>query len=174
MRPTRHIEPQGVLIVCLHSVPEFVLHSSPLRSAASIVANSNFVRVVLDTNVLISASLKPGGLEAAVVAAALRGDVEAWVTDPVWAEYEEVLARPKFAGVREASRRMLESLSQKVQRTAPVITADAASDEDDNRFLECAAAADAAFLVTGNLRHYPAEFGRTRMVNARSLLQETA
>ncbi len=144
------------------------------------MANSNFVRVVLDTNVLISASLKPGGLEAAVVKAVLAGHVEAWVTDPVWAEYEEVLARPKFAGVLDASQRMLDGLRTRVQRTTAEIVASAASDEDDNRFLECAAAAEAAFLVTGNLRHYPAEFGNTRMVNARGfaaasgLLQEPA
>jgi predicted nucleic acid-binding protein len=43
----------------------------------------------------------------------------------------------------------------------------AASDEDDNRFLECAAAAGAEYLVTGNLRHYPAAHGSTQVVNAR-------
>ncbi len=115
-----------------------------------------------------------------MVKAVLAGHVEAWVTDPVWAEYEEVLARPKFAGVLDASQRMLDGLRTRVQRTTAEIVASAASDEDDNRFLECAAAAEAAFLVTGNLRHYPAEFGCTRMVNARGfaaasgLLQEPA
>jgi predicted nucleic acid-binding protein len=46
----------------------------------------------------------------------------------------------------------------------------AASDEDDNRFLECALSAGADFLVTGNLRHYPEIFGTTRIVNARGFL----
>ena len=137
------------------------------------MANSSFVRVVLDTNVLISAALKPGGLEAAVVAAALAGQLEAWVTEPVWAEYEEVLARPKFAAIREASRQILDSLRDRVVRTTPGEVVSAASDEDDNRFLECAAAAEAQWLVTGNLKHYPAEFGVTRMVNARGFANET-
>jgi putative PIN family toxin of toxin-antitoxin system len=137
------------------------------------VANSNFVRVVLDTNVLISAALKPNGLEASVVAEALAGRLEVWVTDQVWAEYEEVLARPKFAKVRQCAVELLGALSDRVRRTSPSAPVTSALDEDDNRFLECAAAADAAYLVTGNLRHYPVEFGSTRMVNARGFADAT-
>jgi putative PIN family toxin of toxin-antitoxin system len=127
------------------------------------------VRVVLDTNVLISAALKPGGLEAAVVKLVMEGRLEAWVTSEVLAEYEEVLARPKFAGVRETSRGILDILQTRARRTTALTTATLALDEDDNRFIECADAAQAEFLITGNLRHYPAEWGATRAVNARGL-----
>jgi putative PIN family toxin of toxin-antitoxin system len=127
--------------------------------------------VVLDTNVLISAALKPEGLEAAVVNLVLAGILEAWVTAEVWSEYEEVLARPKFEKVREGSRQILAALDPRARRTTAVTAPVAAFDEDDNRFLECAQAALADFLVTGNLRHYPAECGVTRMVNARGLLE---
>lgn len=120
---------------------------------------------------LISAALKPEGLEAAVVNLVLAGVLEAWVTAEVWGEYEEVLARPKFEKVREASRDVLMALDSRVRRTTAVTAPAAAFDEDDNRFLECAQAAEANFLVTGNLRHYPAECGVTRMVNARGLLE---
>jgi len=130
------------------------------------------VRLVLDTNVLISAALKPGGLEAALVNAVLTGTVEAWVTAEVWSEYEEVFERRKFAAVREESRRMLDSLQTRVKQTTAVTTETAALDEDDNRFLECARAAEADFLVTGNLRHYPPGCGVTRVVNARGFFDE--
>jgi predicted nucleic acid-binding protein len=40
----------------------------------------------------------------------------------------------------------------------------------DNRFLECAGAAEAEFLVTGNKRHFPKRWKKTRVVNARGLL----
>jgi uncharacterized protein len=129
------------------------------------------VRVVLDTNVLISAALKPEGLEAAVVTLVFAGVLEAWVTAEVWAEYEEVLARPKFEKVREASRHILRTLDPQVRRTTAGAVSTDAFDEDDNRFVECALAARAEFLVTGNLRHYPAGCGVTRMVNARGLLE---
>lgn len=134
------------------------------------MANSNLVRIVLDTNVLISAALKPDGLEATVVNSVLSGRIEAWVTDEVWAEYEEVLARPKFAGVRGLSRRILDDLGSCVQRTTAAGVATGAADEDDNRFLECAQAAGADYLITGNLRHYPAEWCGTRLVNARGFV----
>jgi putative PIN family toxin of toxin-antitoxin system len=137
------------------------------------VANSKFVRVVLDTNVLISAALKPGGLEAAVVQSVIAGRLEAWVTPEVWAEYEEVLARPKFAFLREASRRMLDDLGARAQRTVAGAAATLALDEDDNRFIECAQAAQAEYLVTGNLRHYPPAWGATTAVNARGLFDAT-
>lgn len=128
------------------------------------------MRVVLDTNVLISAALKPDGREAAVVNAVVAGELEAWITDEVWAEYEAVLDRPKFAAVREASRRILETLNRLARKTTALARSTAALDEDDNRFIECAEAAAADFLVTGNRRHYPAVFGAIRTVNARELL----
>jgi putative PIN family toxin of toxin-antitoxin system len=121
--------------------------------------------------VLISAALKPGGLEAAVVNSVLAGEFEAWVTTEILTEYEEVLARPKFAALREGSRCMLDALQRCARRTCAIATANIALDEDDNRFIECAEAAQAHFLVTGNLRHYPAAWGVTRAVNARGLFE---
>jgi predicted nucleic acid-binding protein len=43
-------------------------------------------------------------------------------------------------------------------------------DERDNRFLECAEAANAEFLVTGNRRHFPEVWKTTRIVSARELI----
>jgi predicted nucleic acid-binding protein len=43
-------------------------------------------------------------------------------------------------------------------------------DPDDNKFLECAQAAGADYLVTGNKRHFPKRWGKTKVVNARELL----
>ena len=44
------------------------------------------------------------------------------------------------------------------------------TDDTDNRFLECAEAAGADFLVTGNKRHFPRRWEKTQIVNARELL----
>jgi len=133
-----------------------------------------FVRVVLDTNVLISAVLNPDGLEAGVVNAVLGGTLEAWITAEMWAEYEEVFARRKFAGVRQPSREMLDGLLRSVRETSAVSVLTVALDDDDNRFLECAEAAQANFLVTGNRRHYPENWGQTRVVKARDLIGAVA
>jgi len=42
--------------------------------------------------------------------------------------------------------------------------------DPDNRFVECAEAAGAEFLVTGNKRHFPQHWKTTRVVNAREIL----
>jgi predicted nucleic acid-binding protein len=46
----------------------------------------------------------------------------------------------------------------------------ACSDPDDDIFLECAHAAQANYLVTGNLKHFPTSWSGTRIVPARRLL----
>jgi len=45
------------------------------------------------------------------------------------------------------------------------------SDPDDDRFLECALAAQAAYLVTGNVRHFPKDYKPVAIVTPRELLQ---
>ncbi len=128
------------------------------------------MRVVLDTNILISACWTPGGLEAETVKRALAGTITACVSPPVLAEYRDVLFRDKFAALRARAEGLLSTLEARAFHVNPVMPVSAASDEDDNRFLECAAEAGAAYLVTGNLKHYPAEWGVTKIVNAREFL----
>jgi putative PIN family toxin of toxin-antitoxin system len=125
------------------------------------------MRVVLDTNVLLSACLKPAGLEARVVEMALGGELQACVTEAVMDEYRDVLLREKFRACRERAESILKAIGRAALPVTPVKTETAALDEDDNRFLECATAAAADYLITGNLRHYPADWPATRIVNAR-------
>ena len=130
------------------------------------------MRVVLDTNVLLSACLKPLGLEAQVVDQALGGIVEAYVTQAVLDEYADVLRRDKFRACRERAETILAGIERCAVHVTAGETATGASDEDDNRFLECAAAAGAVYLITGNLRHFPADWGSARVVNARQFRDE--
>ena len=44
-------------------------------------------------------------------------------------------------------------------------------DENGNRFFECADAARAHYLVTGNRKHFPAGLEDTEIVNARELIE---
>jgi putative PIN family toxin of toxin-antitoxin system len=53
-------------------------------------------RVVLDTNVIVSALLQPLGLPARILLLFLNDVVQLCVTGDVFAEYEEVLRRPRF------------------------------------------------------------------------------
>ncbi|HVW10211.1 MAG TPA: putative toxin-antitoxin system toxin component, PIN family [Bryobacteraceae bacterium] len=132
------------------------------------------MRVVLDTNILVSACWKPGGNEAEVARLATTGRITPCVTPAIIAEYRDVLSRRKLAQISQLGAELLASLERaalsfepSAETGAPVR---ASVDEDDNRFLECLDAAGAGFLITGNLRHYPEIWGAARIVNARTFL----
>lgn len=128
------------------------------------------MRIVIDTNILISAGLKPGGLEARVLALVLTGELTAVATEWTWAEYVSVLRRKKFAEMRHWAEALLAGLEQRVEWCVAHERLAVAEDEDDNRFLECAVAGGAGILLTGNGRHYPREFGGVKVMNAREFL----
>lgn len=127
--------------------------------------------VVLDTNILISACLKPEGNEAAVVRQGLRGEWRWAASEAILAEYRDVLRRPKFLKYAEEAEVLLGQLPGAVAMVEPGERLSVCSDEDDNRLLECAVAGGAEFLVTGNGRHFPERYGSTRIVNARRFLE---
>jgi uncharacterized protein len=56
----------------------------------------------------------------------------------------------------------------------PIQTITASPDDQDNRILECAEAAEADYLITGNKRHFPETWNKTTVLNARQLLAKIA
>ena len=54
------------------------------------------LRLLIDTNVVISAALKPQGLQRTVVLLALRKPIRWYVSESILIEYKEVLARPEL------------------------------------------------------------------------------
>jgi putative PIN family toxin of toxin-antitoxin system len=134
------------------------------------------VRVVLDTNILVSACWKPGGLEAQVADLAIAGQITACVSPEVLAEYCDVLSRPKLAAIGDRAHQLLAAFERIAVCVEPTAAITDSIDDDDNRFLECATAAAADYLITGNLRHYPAiltaPHGTIRIMNTRTFLNE--
>mgnify|MGYP001791903502 CR=1 FL=1 len=129
------------------------------------------IRVVLDTNVLVSAHLNDEGYEKHVLDLALAGKIEIAVSQEILAEYEDVLRRPKFAIAARQVTKSLRLLVTAARRVNPRRRLTAARDPDDNRFLECAEAGRADYLVTGNKRHFPKKWRQTLVVNARELIE---
>jgi putative PIN family toxin of toxin-antitoxin system len=130
------------------------------------------VRVVLDTNIVVSASLTPGGPPATIVELALRGVFTLCVSSAVLSEYREVLARTKFSRQLESINVLLAGIEEIAVAVTPVHSITVSTDDEDNRLLECAEAAQADFLVTGDRKHFPAFLDRTRIVTAREFLTE--
>jgi uncharacterized protein len=129
------------------------------------------IRVVLDTNVIVSALLTPQGAEAEVLLLALNGAVSLGVSDSLVSEYEEVLARPKFKRPADVVAGLLADIRTVGHVVRPKHTLAVIPHESDNRFLECAEAFKAHFLITGNTRHFPREWKATRIVNAREFIE---
>lgn len=129
------------------------------------------IRLVLDTNVVVSAVINGSGFEAQVLDIALAGRVASFVTEAILLEYEEVLSRPKFGFMRADVDAVMRLIRMRATLVHPKRRVRVSSDEEDNRFLECAAEARADFLVTGNLRHFPASWGRTRVVTGRQMVE---
>ncbi|MGH9480659.1 MAG: putative toxin-antitoxin system toxin component, PIN family [Terriglobales bacterium] len=131
-------------------------------------------RVVLDTNIVVSAALKAEGNEAAVLGLVAEGSLELWATPAILAEYEDVLRRPALALDPVKVRSLLAGLYEIAIVVKPTITLEVSPHQADNRFLECAEATQADFLTTGNARHFPKRWRGTRVVNARELLAAMA
>lgn len=128
------------------------------------------IRLVLDTNVLVSANLNVGGIEAQIVALALNQEIRLCVSGAVLDEYQRVLFYPRLKFVPGEVVRFLLRLGRVSALVEPARTLSVSRDEADNRFLECAEAAAADYLVTGNKRHFPEQWKTTRVVNAREVL----
>ena len=128
------------------------------------------IRVVLDTNVLVSANLSEEGLEALVVSLALNRKIQLHVSEPILQEYERVLRYPRLKFEAKEVARFLARLRRGSVLVMPTRTLSASPDEADNRFLECAEAARTDFLVTGNKKHFPKRWKSTEVVNTRELL----
>jgi len=130
------------------------------------------IRVVLDTNVIVSAVLIRGGAEAYALHLATVGKVQLYASKAILAEYEGVLRRDKF---RRLGVKAIEETLRLIRRVAIVVnpaeTLTVSPDESDNRFLECADAAEADFLVTGNKRHFPNAWKKTAVIRARELVE---
>jgi len=132
------------------------------------------LRLVLDTNVVVSAALKPEGLQRTVLLLAISKPARWYVSDAILAEYSAVLARPELKirrGLRQQLLRLIKNYSRViVPPRLPQITTDPA----DNIFIECADAARADYLVTGNERHFPRFWKSTKIISSREFLNVIA
>jgi uncharacterized protein len=113
------------------------------------------MRIVLDTNVLVSGLWSPFGPPGKIVGLVAAGTLPLLLEERILFEYREVLARRGFAFDLD----MVESLLRQVEATGEFVATqpleERLPDPSDEVFLEVALTAHADFLVTGNLRHFP-------------------
>ncbi|MFH1868643.1 MAG: putative toxin-antitoxin system toxin component, PIN family [Candidatus Omnitrophota bacterium] len=122
------------------------------------------MKVVLDTNVIVSGLLSPYSAAGEIVRMAAGGIITLCYDARIITEYREVLQRPKFC----FSKNHIYSLLDEIETCGYAICARPLAlklpDLDDEPFLEVAIVAEAVCLVTGNLKHYPAKVRQDALV----------
>ena len=117
------------------------------------------MRIVLDTNVVVSGLLTAFGPPAQIVDLVSTGHISLVVDQRIVAEYRDVLARPRFKfGVRQINDFLLLARDAEYVIGAPLPFA--LPDPDDEPFLEAAVAGAVDALVTGNEKRFKVPGGR--------------
>ena len=111
-------------------------------------------RVVLDTNIIISAAISGLGNPAKIIKLVSVGIIEMYYSNEILSEYEEVLSRERFGFSPEKQKAAIELISE----TGILLDTEKSNiqipDKDDIIFYDAAKSAN-AILVTGNTKHYP-------------------
>ncbi len=112
---------------------------------------------VFDTNVLVSAMITHNSDSATVrvIEQVVKGRVIPLFNDDILLEYQEVLHRSKFNLREEDVLNMLDLFVDTGCWAGREATDIQFSDADDIVFFEVAMSKDDAFLITGNIRHFP-------------------
>ena len=132
------------------------------------------LRLVIDTNVVVSAALKPEGLQRTVVLLAMNKPARWYVSDAIVSEYEMVLARPELKIRRSLRQQLLQLIQNHAHVVRPSRLAQVTPDPADNMFIECADGARADYVVTGNQRHFPKFWKNTKIITSSEFLSVLA
>ena len=93
---------------------------------------------------------------------------------PILEEYSEVLVRRDLRIRKGLRQQLLQLIKNHSYTVVPTRRLHVTSDPDDNMFLECADAARADYLVTGNQKHFPKFWKKTKIITTREFISLTA
>jgi len=132
------------------------------------------LRLVVDTNVLVSAALKPESLQRTVLLIAMTKPARLYVSQPILDEYADVLARPELRIRKGVRLQLLQLIRNRTFLVAPRRRLSVTGDPDDNIFIECADASRADYLITGNRKHFPRFWKGTKIIAPREFIEASA
>ncbi len=115
------------------------------------------LRVVIDTNHIISAILSSRGASAKLIDWMTREDdyFTLLISQHIWDEYRTVANWLIPKTKEDEKERILSILRFQSEWITPTTRLSVCRDSSDNRFLECAVAGNADYLVTKNIHHFP-------------------
>ena len=129
------------------------------------------MRVVIDTNVLVSGLLSPYGATGEIVRMLAAGSLDLLYDARIISEYESVLTRPKFSFEKAHIDNLIEFIVNYSIPVSAIPLSRHLPDGDDEPFLEVAISGKAECLITGNVAHYPIKSRRKmRILTPRQFL----
>ena len=115
------------------------------------------MKIVLDTNVIVSGLLSPFSPCGEIVRMVSAGKLQLCLDARLLSEYSAVLHRPRFNFDAELVSALLDHVAHSGFLVAGSPLTLSLPDSDDAPFLEVALAGRAEHLVTGNIRHFPSQ-----------------
>lgn len=112
------------------------------------------IRAVVDTNILVSALIKPGGTLGQILRRLRAGDFVLLYSEPILTEIVDVLNRPRIRDKYQLDLRDIEAVVSLIllrgEAVVPTRRITACRDPKDNMFLEAAADGNASMIVSGD------------------------
>jgi len=114
------------------------------------------VKLVLDTNIMVSAFINPEGKPSIILKMILSRRLELVYNAAILSEYENVLLRPKFSNKinSEDIRKLINLIKTLGYSFDPVPSKIKFLDESDRIFYDTANESG-SILITGNIKHFP-------------------
>lgn len=111
--------------------------------------------IVADTNIIISALIKPFSDSSKILNLVLSGKIRLACDFRILNEYEEVLKREKFGFDAKYIESIITQIKEEGIHVNPAPLNETLPDNDDVPFLEVAVSGSVDFIVTGNKKHFP-------------------
>ena len=115
------------------------------------------MKVVVDTNVIVSALLSSNGIPAKILSLILNGSIKILYDNRIIFEYYDVLSRKEFGFFEE----IINDITGFIKREGEYINTGHLkmnfTDEADKKFYEVYKFGEAQYLITGNTKHFPKE-----------------
>jgi putative PIN family toxin of toxin-antitoxin system len=117
------------------------------------------MKIVLDTNVIVSALINSNGMPGKILALVLGGRIKILYDNRIIFEYIDVLSRKNFGFNEEIINDMIDYFKNDGEFINSEYSNVMFIDETDKKFYEVFKSGEAEYLITGNIKHFPKENG---------------
>jgi len=127
------------------------------------------MKVVIDTNIIVSALMNKNSVPGRVLLLVFGGKLTPLFDNRTMSEYISVLSRREFSFDEEIINHFINFIKDMGEYVIAEFSGKKFTDEADKKFYEIYKSGEARYLITGNKKHFPAETG---IVTPREFLEK--